>query len=112
MGFHALLCEIQALKVLTQVILSFPTTVESFFAAAAIIVKLRSRSRSQVMSMSGPRSGPKGPRSKDQRPGPGLYTKFGLPLSTKLFLGLKSGRLGCILGGQVRSGLVQVTAQI
>ena len=30
----------------------------------------------------GPRSGPKGPRTKDQRPGPGLYTKFGLPLTT------------------------------
>ena len=24
-------------------------------------------------------SGPKGPRTKDQRPGPGLHTKFGLP---------------------------------
>jgi len=34
----------------------------------SLIVKLRSRSRSQVRS----RSGPKGPRSKDQRPGPGL----------------------------------------
>ena len=34
------------------------------------IVKLRSRS--QVRSRSGPRSGPKGPRAKDQRPGPGL----------------------------------------
>ena len=45
-------------------------------------VKLRSRSRSQVRSRSGPRSGPKGPRTKDQRPGPGLYTKFGLPLTT------------------------------
>ena len=53
------------------------------------IVKLRSRS--QVRSRSGPRSGPKGPRTKDQRPGPGLYTKFGLPPTTtttsKLFLG-------------------------
>ena len=36
------------------------------------IVKLRSRSRSQVRSRSGPRSGPEGPRTKDQRPGPGL----------------------------------------
>ena len=25
------------------------------------------------------RTGPEGPRTKDQRPGPGLYTKFGLP---------------------------------
>ena len=33
-------------------------------------VKLRSRS--QVRSRSGPRSGPKGPTTKDQRPGPGL----------------------------------------
>ena len=46
------------------------------------IVKLRSRSRSQVRSRSGPRSGLKGPRTKDQRPGPGLYIKFGLPLTT------------------------------
>ena len=37
-----------------------------------IIVKLRSRSRSQVRSRSGPWSGPKGPRTKDQRPGVGL----------------------------------------
>ena len=44
-----------------------------------IVVKLRSRSRSQVRSRSGPRSDPKGPRTKDQRPGPGLYIKFGLP---------------------------------
>ena len=26
--------------------------------------------------------GPEGPRTKDQRPGPGLYTKFGLPPTT------------------------------
>ena len=48
-----------------------------------IFVKLRSRSRvrSQI--------GPKGPRTKDKRPGPGLYTKFGChhhsPPTTKLF---------------------------
>ena len=36
------------------------------------IVKLRSRSRYQVRSRSGPRSGTKGPRTKGQRPGPGL----------------------------------------
>ena len=38
--------------------------------AQCVIVKLRSRF--QVRSRSGPRSGPKGPRTKDQRPGPGL----------------------------------------
>ena len=44
-----------------------------------LVVKLRSRSRVKVRSRSGPRSGPKGPRTKDQRPGPGLNIKFGLP---------------------------------
>ena len=34
------------------------------------------RSRSQVRSRSGPRSVPEGPKSKVQRPGPGLYIKF------------------------------------
>ena len=38
------------------------------------IVKLRSRF--QVRSRSSPRSGPEGPRSKVQRPGPGLYIKL------------------------------------
>ena len=72
-----------------------------------LVVKLRSRS--QVRSRAVPRSGPKGPRTKAQRPAPGLYTKFGLPgygrgLAVKL-------RLGKV---QVRSGpgLVQFTAQI
>ena len=51
-----------------------------------LIVKLRYRS--QVRS----KSGPEGPRTKVQRPGPGLYTKFGLsppthPLTSKLFSG-------------------------
>ena len=36
----------------------------------------------------GPRSGPDGPETKDQRPGPGLNIKFGLsPPTTKLFFG-------------------------
>ena len=57
------------------------------------VVNLRSRSRSQVRSGSGPRSGPKGPRTKDQRPGPGLtlYLVCHPPThpltTTKLFLG-------------------------
>ena len=54
---------------------------ENFEESKDIIVKLRSRSR----------SGPKGPRTKGQRPGPGLYIKFGhsppLTTTTKLFFG-------------------------
>ena len=52
------------------------------------IVKLRSRSRSQVRSRSGPRSGPKGQRTKGQRPGPGLTLNLVChPPTTKLFTG-------------------------
>ena len=55
-----------------------------------LIVKLRSRSRTQVRSRSGHRSGPKGPRTKDQRPGPGLTLNLvchhSPPTTTKLFL--------------------------
>ena len=63
------------------------------------IVKLRSRS--QVRSRSGPRSGSKGPRTKDQRPGPGLYIKFGLPphgrgLAVKLRSSKVQGRSGSV----------------
>ena len=43
-------------------------------------VQVQDPGQVHVMSRSCPRSGPKGPRTQDLRPGPGLYTKFGLPL--------------------------------
>ena len=46
--------------------------------------------------MSDPMSGPEGPRTKDQRPGPRLNTKFGLsppPPTSKLFLRVFKGVL-------------------
>ena len=62
------------------------------------IVKLNSRSRSQVRSRSGPRSGPKGPRTKDQRPGPGLTLNLVYhPLTTsKLFFRINSPNHYCM----------------
>ena len=62
------------------------------FGLLTIIVKLRSRSSSPVRSRSGPRLGPEGPRTKDQRTGPGLTLNLVChhhsPLTTsKLFLG-------------------------
>ena len=45
-------------------------SLQFFFTKGRHVVKLRSRS--QFRSRSGPRSGPKGPRTKDQRPGPGV----------------------------------------